>query len=66
MLLVIPAKAGIQKRAPKRWIPACAGMTEWRCAAELAHPRPFSTDPLTEVLCAVFRAFAFSRSKVLL
>ena len=28
MLIVIPAKAGIQKLVNK-WIPACAGMTTW-------------------------------------
>jgi len=31
-LLVTPAKAGVQRRATKRWpwIPACAGMTNGR------------------------------------
>jgi hypothetical protein len=29
----MPAKAGIQKAQPSRWIPACAGMTMIECNA---------------------------------
>ena len=47
MLLVIPAKAGIQTRAPKSWIPACAGMTQWGSTPSSASLTPFSTAPLS-------------------